>query len=144
MTLTMNAFLTLGMIVIPSSRLPEQWEGWSSVDDFSLKSADGDQIKSHIDHNGDQNKVVFRLNNQCPSNWDKAFHLYDGTGSNWIRYARAHSQVEESLGANQVRNGQPFIFMKPKMFGVWRDVLTMRQLENCTPGSVVTFTWTKD
>lgn len=143
-TLTTNAFLAVGMIVIPSARIVESWEGWSAVDDFTLKSADGDEIVSKISHNGDPATVSFTLNNQAPSGWDKAFHLYDGTGADWIRYARAHSQVEDGLWAGQVYNGQPFIFMKPKMFGVWREVLTIRQLERLRPGSVVTFTWVRD
>jgi hypothetical protein len=143
-TLTMNAFLAIGMIVIPSNRIVERWDGWSAVDDFSLRSADGDEIVSKITHNGDPATVTFRLNNQAPSGWDKAFHLYDGTGADWIRYARPHAQTEDGLWAGQVHNGQPFTFMKPKMFGVWREVLSIRQLERLRPGSVVTFTWVRD
>ena len=101
----MNAFLAVGMIVIPSTRIVERWDGWSAVDNFTLMSADGDEITSQIRHDGDPGTVSITLNNQAPSGWDKAFHLYDGTGADWIRYARGHSQVEDGLWAGPYTTG---------------------------------------
>jgi hypothetical protein len=140
--LTCPLYLAPSMIVIPSPRIPEASEGWSRSMDYQLLSTDGDVIKTHIVVNGDPSTIVFRLKNQC--GWDKAFQMFDGEGNNWVRVARGHSQVEDSLWSGQVKNNQPFIFRKPKMFGVWHEILAVHELEFLKPGSVVTFSWIKD
>jgi hypothetical protein len=140
----MVPFGPVGLLVIPSTRYEFDNDSWSTKDDDVVGSSEGDVIETHIDHNGDPKTVVFRLNNQSPEGWDKAIVLRDGLGNEFWVQAKGFSQAENGLWADQVRNGQPINFWKPKFLGQWTDIFALRGLEQLQPGSVVTFTWTKD
>jgi hypothetical protein len=137
-------FGPIGLLVIPSTRYEIDNENWSAADDAVIGSTEGDVIETHIDHGGDPNTVVFRLNNQSPEGWDKALVLRDGLGGQWWIQAKGFGQAENGLWADQVRNGQPIDFWKPKFLGQWTDIFSVRGLERLAPGSVVTFTWKND
>jgi len=142
--LTAPLFPFGGVLVIPSTRYEFDNEGWSSKDDDVLGSSEGDNIQTHIDHSGDPKTVVFRLSNQSPQGWSKAFVLRDGLGSQWWVEAKGFSQAENGLWADQVHNGQPITFWKPKFLGQWTEIFSISHLDQLTPGSIVTFTWSKD
>jgi hypothetical protein len=142
--LTMPLFPLGGVVLIPSTRYEFDNEGWSSHDDYTIGSTEGDVITTHIDHSGDPATVVFRLNNQSPEGWDKAMVLRDGLGGQWRIEAKGFSSAENGLWADQVHNGQPLTFWKPKFLGQWAEIFSVHGLEKLQPGSVVTFTWTKD
>ena len=131
-------------VLIPSTRYEVDNENWSAKDDDVIGSSEGDVIETHIDHGGDPKTVVFRLNNQSPEGWDKALMLRDGLGGQFWVQAKGFSQAESGLWADQVGNGQPIDFWKPKFLGQWTDIFAVRGLERLQPGSVVTFTWKND
>jgi len=132
------------ILLIPSTRYEFDNDGWSTKDDDVVGSSEGDVIQTHIDHTGDPKTVVFRLSNQSPEGWDKAFVLRDGLGGEWWVQAKGYNQAENGLWADQVHNGQPISFWKPKFLNAWTEIFSVSHLERLMPGSIVTFTWTKD
>lgn len=142
--LTAPLFPFGGLVVIPSTRYVPDNDGWSAKDDDVVGSTEGDIIETHIDHSGDPQYVVFRLENQSPSGWAKAFVLGDGLGGEWWIEAKGFNRAEGKLWADQVKNGQGIRFWKPKFLGQWTQIFSISHLERLTPGSIVTFTWTKD
>lgn len=144
LTSPMVPFGPVGGLVIPTTRYEFDNADWSANGDDVIGSTEGDVIETHIDNGGDPKTVVFRLNNQAPSGWDKALMLRDGLGSQFWIQAKGFSQAENGLWADQVRNGQPVNFWKPKFLGQWADIFAVYGLERLQPGSVVTFTWKKD
>jgi len=144
LTSPMVPFGPIGLFVIPSTRYEVDNENWSARDDDVIGSSEGDVIETHIDNGGDPKTVVFRLNNQSPEGWDKALVLRDGLGGQFWVQAKGFSQAENGLWADQVGNGQPIDFWKPKFGGIWTDIFAVRGLERLQPGSIVTFTWKND
>jgi hypothetical protein len=142
--LTAPLFPFGGLIVIPSTRYVVDNNGWSSKPEAIVGSTEGDIIETQVEQNGDPQTVVFRLSNQCPNGWEKAFVLRDGLGSQWFVRAPGFSQAQEGLWADQVHNGQPLTFWKPKFWGQWTEIFSVTDLDKLGPGSVVTFTWVKD
>jgi hypothetical protein len=142
--LTAPLFPFAGAILIPSTRYEYDNDGWSSKAEDVIGSTEGDVIETHVENSGDPNTVVFRLRNECPSRWDKGLVLRDGLGGEWFLKATPFNQAENGLWADQVRNGQPLTFWKPKFLGAWAEIFSISHLERLAPGAVVTFTWKQD
>ncbi|WP_141753696.1 MULTISPECIES: hypothetical protein [Streptomyces] len=79
------------------------------------------------------------------SGWAKAIIMPDGLGSQWeIRAQGRGASASNGLWAHQVQNGQVLTFRKPKMFGIWVDVIQIGFLGALDPGDRVVFTWRHD
>jgi hypothetical protein len=142
--LTAPMFPLAGVVLIPSTRYEFDNDGWSGSDTSVIGSTEGDVIETHIEHGGDPTTVVFRLRNQSPEGWKKAMVLRDGLGAQWWIEASGFSQAENGLWADQVHNGQPLTFWKPKFLGAWTEIFSIHGLEKLAPGSIVNFDWVKD
>jgi hypothetical protein len=69
----------------------------------------------------------------------------DGLGSEWeIRAQGRGASATNGLWADQVKNGQVLTFRKPKVFGIWHDVIQIGFLGDLDPGDRVVFTWRRD
>lgn len=134
----------LGAIVIPYTRYAPDNSLWSSKPDSTIGSTDGDVIEVHIEPIDNAEVVVFVLNNQVPSGWDKAMVLRDGLGGEWWLQAKGHNRIESGLYSSQLGNGQHITFFKPKTFGHWTEMFSVNGLEQLQPGSRVIFTWVDD
>lgn len=80
------------------------------------------------------------------SGWDKSIIMPDGGGNEWEIKATGGrgGTARNSLWAGQVHNGQQLRFNKPKELGIWRQVLSLGNLQNLQGGDRCTFTWLKD
>jgi hypothetical protein len=132
--------------VIPATRHPADInQNWASQNDGTFVSPGGDRVNWHIDRTaGDPQGVVFRMENQCQSGWDKSFITRDGEGNQWEVRARVNAAGENSLWAQQCQNGQQFTFRKPAFLGRWIDVFSVGGLAALQGGDRVTFRWTQD
>lgn len=133
-----------GAVVIPYTRYAPDNAAWSSKAKSTIGSTDGDIIETTIEPGDNTSMVTFVLSNQVPSGWHKAMVLRDGLGQEWWGEAKGFSRVEGTLPSETMGNGQPITFWKPKQFGVWTEIFSVRELEQIKPGSKVTFTWVDD
>jgi hypothetical protein len=131
---------------IPTTRYPSpQNNTWFSSDDAVIGSSEGDIIETHIDHGViEPNAVAFRLNNQSPEGWDKRMILRDGNGAEYRIDAKANASGENAIYVNEAAKDAPLTFWKPKIFGIWTEIFSVRGIRNVPAGSRVSFTWTKD
>ena len=134
----------LGVVVIPYTRYAPDNTSWAAQSKSTIGSPDGDIIEVEIEPINDPTVVVFTLSNQVPSGWKKAMVLRDGLGGEWWIEARGNSRAENGLYADQLGNGQHITFWKPKTFGHWTEIFSIRGLEQLKPGSRVIFTWVDD
>jgi hypothetical protein len=81
--------------------------------------------------------------------WYKSINVPDGGGSSWEIYTGFFLPVSRTsdrvaLWAGQVHNGQVLTFSKAKFLGAHWPIYTLGNLDFLSPGSRVTFTWTRD
>lgn len=131
---------------IPSTRYPHpQNDTWFSSDDGVIGSSEGDVIETHIEHGViDPNAVAFRLNNQSPEGWDKRMILRDGNGAEYRIEAKGYASNENAIYVNEAANDAPLTFWKPKIFGIWTEIFSVRGIRNIPGGARVSFTWAQD
>lgn len=133
-------------LMIPATRhATDINQNWVAAGSGTFVSGGGDRVDYKVEHNaGDPKNVFFRLINTCQSGWDKGVTLRDGQGSSWLIKATKSHQGENSLWANQVRNGQVLTFAKPGFAGIWLNVFNVGGMAPLQPGDRATFTWTRD
>jgi hypothetical protein len=123
---------------------------WSEMDAGELRTQDSaDLIRYNIERGvlvNDPPVVVFKLHiGETSTGWRKNINMPDGLGSNWdIGVDGKGAEAENSLWADQVRNGQVLTFSKAKFLGVMTSVLQLGDLSGLRPNDRVTFSWITD
>lgn len=133
-------------LVIPTTRWEPHLPGdWASRDKEILVSPGNDAVETRIERGVIEPGVaVFRLENRCPSGWNKAFILRDGTGGEWVVEAKGGQDAENGLYSDQLDRGQLFTFRKPAILGLWIDAFSIGGIGGVHGGDRVTFTWIAD
>jgi hypothetical protein len=123
-------------------------EGWANLPGGVFATEDPpDLIDYQVQKNAVPPDVVeFSLViGHTSSGWAKAIIMPDGLGSQWEIIAQGRGgSASNGLWADQVRNGQVLTFRKPKMWGIWTDVIQIGFLGDLDPGDRVVFTWRRD
>jgi len=123
-------------------------EGWAKLPSGSFATDDPADLISYLIQKNAASPAVVEFSlviGHTTSGWPKAIIMPDGLGSKWAITAQGRGgSASNGLWADQVKNGQVLTFRKPKIFGIWFDVVEIGFLGDLEPGDRVVFTWRRD